>query len=69
MLTTRAVVDALAADGGPRVLVNASGVDIYGARDDAVDESSPPGQGFLPETASRGSARRCGRPSTASGWC
>ena len=51
VLTTRAVVDALVAGGGPRVLVNASGVDIYGARDDAVDESSPPGQGFLPETA------------------
>lgn len=51
VLTTRAVVDALAADGAPRVLLNASGVDVYGARDEPVDESSAPGQGFLPETA------------------
>jgi uncharacterized protein (TIGR01777 family) len=51
VLTTRAVVDALAADGAPRVLVNASGIDIYGAREDPVDEGSGPGQGFLPDTA------------------
>ena len=28
-----------------------SGVDIYGAREDAVDEASGPGEGFLPDTA------------------
>jgi uncharacterized protein (TIGR01777 family) len=48
---TRAVVDALVAGAGPRVLVNASGIDIYGASEAAVDESSPPGEGFLPQTA------------------
>jgi uncharacterized protein (TIGR01777 family) len=51
VLTTRAVVDALAADDAPRVLVNASGIDIYGAREEAVDEASGPGEGFLPDTA------------------
>jgi uncharacterized protein (TIGR01777 family) len=51
VLTTRAVVDALAAEGAPRVLVNGSGVDRYAIGDDPVDESSPPGHGFLAETA------------------
>jgi len=49
VLTTRRVVDALAAGGGPRVLVNASGVNYYGDAPYDVTESSPPGRGFLAE--------------------
>jgi uncharacterized protein len=48
LVTTRRVVDALAA-GGPRVLVNASGVNYYGDAPRDVDESSPAGRGFLAE--------------------
>jgi uncharacterized protein (TIGR01777 family) len=48
LVTTRRVVEALAA-GGPRVLVNASGVNYYGDAPHDVDESSPPGRGFLAE--------------------
>ena len=51
VLTTRAVVDALAGEGMPRVLVNAGGIDLYGAREEPVDETSPPGEGFLADTA------------------
>src|SRR4029450_13789812 len=51
-LTTRAVVDALAADGAPRVLANASGLDIYGAREDPGDEAPGRGRGVLAATAS-----------------
>jgi uncharacterized protein (TIGR01777 family) len=51
VLTTRAVVDALAAEGRPRVLVNASGIDFYGPRgEETVDETDGPGSGFLAET-------------------
>ena len=50
-LTTRALVDALAGGGRPRVLVNASGIDYYGPRgEETVDESAGPGSGFLAET-------------------
>ncbi len=46
--TTRLLVDALAADGAPRVLVNASAVGYYGPRgDEEVDERTPPGDDFL----------------------
>ncbi len=51
VLTTRAVVEALAGEGAPRVLVNGSGTDVYAIGDEPVDESSPPGQGFLADTA------------------
>jgi uncharacterized protein (TIGR01777 family) len=35
----------------PRVLVSSSAIGFYGNRgDEALDESSPPGSGFLPET-------------------
>jgi hypothetical protein len=46
---TRNLVDGLAAAGvRPKVLVSGSGIDYYGDRgDERVDESSPPGQGFL----------------------
>ena len=38
----------------PAVLVNASAVGFYGARDDRpVDEAAPAGQGFLPQVCSR----------------
>ncbi|TQS30850.1 TIGR01777 family oxidoreductase [Microbispora sp. KK1-11] len=46
---TRALAEALArADGGPRVLLSASAIGFYGDTGDrAVDESAPPGTGFL----------------------
>lgn len=49
VLSTRGLVNAIAAaKQPPTVLVNASGVDYYGPRDDApIDESAPPGSGFL----------------------
>jgi hypothetical protein len=49
--STAAVSEAVAAAGSrPAVLVQASGIDYYGARDDEeVTEATPPGQGFLPE--------------------
>jgi len=49
-VTTRLIVDALAAPDAPRVLVNGSGVGYYGPTDETVDESSPPGSDFLGET-------------------
>lgn len=50
-LGTRAVVSAIAAASTkPAVLVSASAVGFYGSRGDAVlEESSAPGEGFLPE--------------------
>jgi uncharacterized protein (TIGR01777 family) len=52
VLTTRAIVDALGAEGRPRVLVNASGIDYYGPRgEETIDETADPGSGFLAETA------------------
>jgi uncharacterized protein (TIGR01777 family) len=47
--TTRCVVDALRhAKSPPAVLVSASGVDYYGSRGDRqLDETAPPGDGFL----------------------
>ena len=51
VLTTRAVVDALAAEGRTRVLVNASGIDYYGPRgEETIDETVGAGTGFLAET-------------------
>jgi uncharacterized protein (TIGR01777 family) len=51
VLTTRALVDALAGEGRPRVLVNASGIDYYGPRgEETIDETAGPGSGFLAET-------------------
>ena len=45
--TTRRVVESLR-HGGPRVLVNASAIGFYGdTGENAVDESSPAGTGFL----------------------
>jgi uncharacterized protein len=39
-----------AADGGPRVLLNASAVGFYGDRgDEVLDENSAPGDGFFPD--------------------
>jgi uncharacterized protein len=49
--TTRLLVDALAAGGGPRALVNASGADYYGPRDVPTDESGAAGTSFLAEVA------------------
>lgn len=43
---TNHVVAALAS-GGPKHLINASAVGIYGHRDEEVDETSVPGTGFL----------------------
>lgn len=51
---TRHLVDAMAADAGPRVLVSASGIDYYdfapdlpGEDDDAIDESAPQADTFM----------------------
>ncbi len=49
--TTRLIVDALARDGAPRVLVSGSAVGYYGTTDDEVDETDPPGDDFLAGTA------------------
>lgn len=49
--TTRLVVDALARDGAPRVLVSGSAVGYYGTGEAQVDETSPPGDDFLAQTA------------------
>lgn len=48
--TTRHVVEGLGGDG-PRVLVNASGSNYYGARgDEVLTESDPPGADFMAGT-------------------
>ncbi len=49
-IPTRLLVEALAAEGAPRVLVNGSAVGFYGPTEDEVDESSPPGSDFLADT-------------------
>ncbi|HSI31681.1 MAG TPA: TIGR01777 family oxidoreductase [Miltoncostaeaceae bacterium] len=45
--TTRLLAGALDAGRGPRVLVNASGADYYGPREEPADEGAPPGSTFL----------------------
>jgi uncharacterized protein (TIGR01777 family) len=45
--TTRLLAGALDPAHGPRVLVNASGADYYGPRDEPADEGGPPGATFL----------------------
>ncbi|MCU0308052.1 MAG: TIGR01777 family oxidoreductase [Thermoleophilia bacterium] len=50
VITTGRIADALAAGGGPRVLVNGSAVGFYGSRAEEVDETSAPGTGFLADT-------------------
>jgi uncharacterized protein (TIGR01777 family) len=52
VIGTRMVAEALAGlSRVPGVLVNASAIGFYGDRgDEILDESSDPGQGFLPET-------------------
>jgi len=57
--STRGVVEALG-DGGPSVLVNASGVDFYGSRgEEVLTEASRAGSGFLADVVLRweGAAR------------
>jgi uncharacterized protein (TIGR01777 family) len=49
-LTTRLLVDALAADDAPPALVNASAVGYYGDVAEPVDETAPPGSDFLADT-------------------
>lgn len=49
-LTTRLLVDALAAAGAPRILVNGSAVGYYGSTEETVDETAPPGSDFLADT-------------------
>lgn len=51
---TEALVDALRASSGPRVLVSASAVGIFGDRgDEVLDEESAIGEGFLAELGAR----------------
>ncbi|HEX2508129.1 MAG TPA: TIGR01777 family oxidoreductase [Miltoncostaeaceae bacterium] len=45
--TTRLLAGALGAERGPRVLVNASGADYYGPREEPADEGAPSGSTFL----------------------
>lgn len=49
--TTDKLVDAIKkAESSPELMISASGVSIYGDRgDDILDESEPPGTGFLPK--------------------
>jgi hypothetical protein len=49
--TTRLLVDALAGGDRPRTLVNASGADYYGPREEPTDESARPGSSFLAAVA------------------
>ncbi len=47
---TRSLVQAIAAAGEPKVLVNASAIGVYGDRgDEKLTEQSPAGNGFLSE--------------------
>lgn len=52
---TRSVVEGIrAAQGGVRVFVSSSAIDVYGDDGDApIDESTNPGSGFFPEFAVR----------------
>jgi uncharacterized protein (TIGR01777 family) len=52
ILGTRLIAEALAGlKDGPRVLINASAIGFYGDRgEESLDESSPPGEGFLSAT-------------------
>ena len=52
---TSRLVEAMGrARGGPRLLLSASGIGIYGDRgDEALDESARPGEGFLAEVAGK----------------
>jgi uncharacterized protein (TIGR01777 family) len=52
VITTTRIADALAAGGGPGVLVSGSATGYYGSRgDEVLDESSAPGDDFLAGTA------------------
>jgi len=52
VVTTTRIADALAAGGGPRVLVSGSATGYYGNRgDEVLDEQSAPGDDFLAGTA------------------
>ncbi|MGW7303243.1 TIGR01777 family oxidoreductase [Streptomyces sp. NPDC054829] len=55
VLGTAALAEAIAAmDSPPRVFVNGSAIGYYGETGDRiVDESAPPGEGFLPEVCVR----------------
>lgn len=46
LAATRSLVAAMG-DGGPRVLVSGSASGYYGAGEEAVDETAPPGRDFL----------------------
>ncbi|MCB0882190.1 MAG: TIGR01777 family oxidoreductase [Thermoleophilia bacterium] len=47
---TRGIVEALRADGAPRVLVSASAVGFYGTGERECTEATPPGDDFLAAT-------------------
>ena len=60
---TRLIVDAAKAlSQPPRIFVAASAIGFYGDRgNDELDETSPPGSGFLPRFAKTGRPKRHGR--------
>ena len=53
--TTSCLADTIASLGGSTALVNAGGINYYGVDcgDQTLDETSPPGTGFLAEVAQR----------------
>lgn len=54
ILGTRSIVEGIRASGSVKTLVSGSGIDLHGdtgAR--IIDESAPPGEGFLPDLAVR----------------
>jgi hypothetical protein len=55
VLTTRNLVDAIAASGKTKILINASAVGYYGSRldDEILDEDAPPGAEFMSEICVR----------------
>ena len=55
ILTTRNLVDAIAASGKAKVLINASAVGYYGSRldDEILDEAAPAGAEFMSEICVR----------------
>jgi uncharacterized protein (TIGR01777 family) len=64
--TLARAIAARPADARPRVLLNASGINVYGDTGDReVDEEAPPGEGFFPDLCRRWEAAT--RPAAEAG--